>query len=73
MTELTRLFDMMRALDASLFLCPREDGMWFSQAVISPVAHATSFAAIEPSPEAAVADLVLQLGEWQSKREGGAG
>lgn len=72
MTELTRLFDMMRGEERADFWVRVERDGWHAR--VSLVNDGwRMFFTVQPTPEACIADLVVQLAEWQSKREGGAG
>lgn len=70
MTELTRLFDMIRNADSTLLVereCDCEERWIWVGRVTTWADGWRTFTAKQPSPEACVADLVLQLADWFSR------
>lgn len=70
MTELTRLLDLLRDKPRAYFWLRMEDGGqgWLATATFTADGWQVFSASGKPTPEAAVADLVLQLADWESKR-----
>lgn len=69
MTELTRLFDMIRDKEmAAVWLHVEREG-WEAKVSFQENGWRVFFAECEPTPEAAVADVALQLAEYEADRQ----
>lgn len=73
MTELTRLLDLLRDKSHPYFWLRAEDDLqgWHATATFTAGGWQVFSAGGKPTPEAAVADFVLQLADWESKATAG--